>query len=380
MTLFLIYAITLFIALLLSDLADRSVLSMAVLFLVAGFVAGPGALGFLPLHPLDPVVRHLAELALVSVLYTDGMRAGIRDLVRAWQLPGRALLLGLPLTLVLTAVLAYFICDIHWTEGLLVGAILCPTDPVFAAAVIGREEIPGRLRHLLNVESGVNDGLALPIVLAFLGVVSSEQTDYSKLAEELVLGIAIGVVIPWVALRLRRLFFFGVAKPLEPLFAVAIAFLVLSVAIVTNGNIFLAAFSAGVTVASVNPELRDEFHQFGALVTELLKLAALLVFGVVMSSWPFNLSAADYVFVVLALILARPVALMMSLIKSPLTYKERLTAGWFGPKGFASVIYGLLLFQHQRTGRGPALRVSGLRHRRVDDCAFLHRRSRRTMV
>jgi len=285
-------------------------------------------------------------LALVSVLYTDGMCAGVRDLIHAWRLPGRALLLGLPLTLLLIAMLAHFLSGLTWSKALLVGAILCPTDPVFASAIIGREEIPGRLRQLLNVESGVNDGLALPIVLAFLGIVSSQSTSYATLAEELLLGVAFGVAIPWLALRVRRLFFFGIAKPFEPLFAVAIALLVLSIAVLTEANIYLAAFAAGVTVASVGPELRQEFYRFGSLVTELLKLAALLLFGVVMSSWPFHLTWVDYLFVALALFLARPVALLIALFRSPLTYPERITAGWFGPKGFASVIYGLLLFQH----------------------------------
>jgi NhaP-type Na+/H+ or K+/H+ antiporter len=346
MTLFLVFSVTLFLALLFSDLANRSVLSMAALFLLAGFLAGPGAFNFLNLRPLDPIVRHLAELALVGVLYTDGMRAGIRDLARAWRLPGRALILGLPLTLLLTAALARMIAGVTWPEAFLIGAILSPTDPVFAAAIIGRKEIPGRLRHLLNVESGVNDGLALPIVLAFLGIVSREPTDYLLLGEEIFLGIAIGVAIPWCALQVRRLFFFGIAEPFEPLFAVAIAFLVLSVAIMTHANIYLAAFSAGVTVASVRPELREEFRPFGSLVTELLKLGALLVFGVLMSTWPFHLGWLDYLFVLLALVAARPLALLVALLWSPLTYHERITAGWFGPKGFASVIYGLLLFQH----------------------------------
>ncbi len=346
MILLLIFAVVLILALLLSDLADRSVLSMAVLFLIAGFLGGPGVLNLLNLRPLDPIVRSLAELALVSVLYTDGMCAGVRDLIHAWKLPGRALLLGLPLTLLLTAILAHLLSGVTWSEALLIGAILCPTDLVFASAIIGRKEIPARLRHLLNVESGVNDGLALPIVLAFLGIVGSESTNYGRLAEELLLGVALGVAVPWLALRVRRLFFFGIAKPFEPLFAVAIALLVLSIAIMTKANIYLAAFAAGVTVASVGPELRDEFHKFGSLVTELLKLAALLLLGVVMSSWPFHLTWVDYLFVLLALFLARPAALQIALLRSPLTYPERLTAGWFGPKGFASVIYGLLLFQH----------------------------------
>ncbi|MGI8891330.1 MAG: cation:proton antiporter [Chthoniobacterales bacterium] len=348
MTALLIFAIALILALLVSDYADRSVLSTAVLFLAAGFFVGPGMLNLLPLTTDDPIVRHLAELALFSVLFTDGMRAGIRDLVNAWQLPGRALLLGMPLTLVATALLAYYLVHISWIEALLVGAILSPTDPVFASAIIGRKEIPGRLKHLLNVESGVNDGLALPLVLVCLSVIGHYEAGYAGLATELLLGIVIGVVVPWLACWLRRARFFGVAKPYEPLFAVAIGLLVLALASMLHGNIYLAAFSAGVTIASARPILREEFHRFGELITELLKLATLLVFGALMSPTLLGeLHPTDYLFAVLALLLARPVAMMLALAKSELDWRERLTAGWFGPKGFASVVYGLLLFQRQ---------------------------------
>lgn len=98
------------------------------------------------------------------------MHVGIRDLLRAWHLPGRALLVEMPLTFGGIAVCAYLLTDFSWTEAFLIGAVLSPTDPVFAAAIVGREEIPNRLRRLLNVESGLNDGLALPVVLIMLAI------------------------------------------------------------------------------------------------------------------------------------------------------------------------------------------------------------------
>jgi NhaP-type Na+/H+ or K+/H+ antiporter len=157
------FSALLVVAVLLSELANRTVLSTAVLFLVAGFLLGPGVLDVLRVQSGDPAVTVLAELALFSVLYSDGMRVGMKDLRRAWRLPGRALVLGLPLTLIITAALAHWVAGLPWLESLLLGAVLSPTDPVFAAAIVGRKEVPPRLRHLLNVESGVNDGLALPI-------------------------------------------------------------------------------------------------------------------------------------------------------------------------------------------------------------------------
>src|SRR5439155_16597031 len=115
---------------------------------------------------------------------------------QAWRLPGRALLLGLPLTLVGTAAAARWLCQISWIEALLVGAVLSPTDPVFAAAIVGREEIPYQLRHLLNVESGLNDGLALPFVVALLAMLSSGEVPAIRLGVEVLWGLGLGVLLP----------------------------------------------------------------------------------------------------------------------------------------------------------------------------------------
>src|SRR5918998_1876078 len=166
-----VFAVVLLLAVLISELARRSVLSTAVLFLAAGFLAGGGMLGLLPLAADVPVVEGFAELALFSVLFTDGMQAGVRDLARAWRLPARALLLGMPLTMAGTALFGHYVAGLPWTQAWLVGAVLSPTDPVFAAAIVGRSDVPRRLRLLLNVKSGVNDGLALPVVIVLLAVV-----------------------------------------------------------------------------------------------------------------------------------------------------------------------------------------------------------------
>jgi len=344
MTVLLIFSIALLVAVLLSELADRSVLSMAVLFLLAGFLCGPGMLDFIRLTPDDPIVQRLAELALFSILFTDGMRLNLLEFTSKWRLPGRALLIGLPLTLLGTAALGHFVAGLSWLEALLVGAILSPTDPVFAAAIIGREEIPLRLRHLLNVESGLNDGLALPIVLALMALVGHEALHVGGLAGELALGVALGVAVPWVGCRIERSRFFSVRKSYEPIFAFSLGLLVLSLRLLSHANLFLAAFAAGITVATGRPDLRKEFHQFGEIVAELLKLAALLVFGVLMSPRFFSeVPVSGYVFAGLALFAVRPIAIAIALIRSGLDWREQITAGWFGPKGFASVIYGLLI-------------------------------------
>lgn len=260
------FAVLLLIGVLISERAHRTVLSTAVLFLVGGFLLGPGAFGFITVTSGDPIVSGLAELALFSVLFTDGMRVGFRDLRTAWRLPGRALLLGLPLTLALTAVFAHYLVGLPWLESFLLGAILAPTDPVFAAAIVGREEVPARLRHLLNVESGVNDGLALPIVLILLAAAGGSNAHGEELLLEIVLGIAVGVIVPVIVLGLERLPFLQAIRSMQPLLAVSIGLLVLAICQAT-ANLFLGAFAAGITVATLGKGLRHDFEQFGELVT-----------------------------------------------------------------------------------------------------------------
>jgi len=199
-----VFAAALLLAVLIPERASRGVLSTAVLFLVTGFVMSQGMFGVVVLSPQDPVVAVLAELALFSVLFTDGMRTGAKELSSAWRLPGRALLLGLPLTLVFTAMLAHWVAGLPWLESFLIGAVLSPTDPVLAAATVSRQEVPRRLRQLLNVESGLNDGLALPIVIVLLTVAGSTELKLGTLASELTLGVGLGVFIPWLAIRLER--------------------------------------------------------------------------------------------------------------------------------------------------------------------------------
>jgi NhaP-type Na+/H+ and K+/H+ antiporter len=125
---------------------------------------------------------------------------------------------------------------------------------------------------------------------------------------------------------------------------VAIGLLVLAIAQVTHANLFLAAFAAGITVATVGERQRETFKEFGELVAELLKLAALLLFGALITpTFLGEVSLGGWVFAVLAIFLARPVALWLSFLGSALTLREQLAAMWFGPKGFASVVYGLLV-------------------------------------
>jgi NhaP-type Na+/H+ or K+/H+ antiporter len=243
----------------------------------------------------------------------------------------------------------------------LIGAVLSPTDPVFAAAIVGRRGVSQRLRHLLNVESGLNDGLALPIVVALLALQGAAERKLVAHLFELLAGGFIGVAVTWAALRLERVRLFAVARSHEPLFPFAIGVVVIALAELVHANQYIAAFSAGITVATVHPPETREFHAFGENVAELLKLAALLVFGMLISrEFLREIPLAGYVFAVLVLVVARPAALAVSLAGAPLPPREKLAAMWFGPKGFASVIYGILVLESGTRGANHAFHLIAL--------------------
>jgi NhaP-type Na+/H+ or K+/H+ antiporter len=223
---------------------------------------------------------------------------------------------------------------------------LSPTDPVFAAALVGRTDIPMRLRRLLNVESGLNDGLALPFVLIFLATAKHESSHLTVIIGELLLGLVLGFgVAALVALAWRSTIL--TAEPrLQPLGPVAIAVVVYAGCHLTHANPYLAAFAAGSTLATLDPVVAHRFEPFGDLLAELTKFAALLVFGALITPERLShLGWQGWFLAVLAIVVVRPVSLLVSLLWTDMPRRERLTAAWFGPKGFASVVYGLLVLQ-----------------------------------
>ncbi|MEQ6900287.1 cation:proton antiporter [Nocardioides sp. YIM 152588] len=343
MELFVVFAVTLMIAVLFSGKAHRSILSTAVVFLAAGFLVGEGGFGWVDISPTDPLVIDLAEVALFAVLFTDGMHATRSRLANVWHLPGRALTIGLPLTFALGALAAHWLVGLGWVEAMLLSAVLAPTDPVFAEAIVGRKEIPARLRTLLNVESGLNDGLALPVVIVLIALAEHDSPHLAVILGEIALGVLFGFVIPWLLLKLEASRWFSAHGRYEPLNVFAIGLVLYAACEVTHANAFLAAFTAGATVAAVAPGVQRSFEQFGELVAELVKLAAILVFGALLSVSLFTgIGAAGWALVVVLLLVVRPVSLGLAL-PGKLSTREFIAAAWFGPKGFASVTYGLLV-------------------------------------
>ncbi|WP_432164956.1 cation:proton antiporter [Streptomyces sp. bgisy031] len=350
MVLIAVFGVALLIAVLLSGFAARTVLSTSFLFLVGGALVSDGFLGLIHITPDSEIVSVTADLALFAVLFTDGMHVSFPKLRANWKNPARALGLGMPIAFVGMALVTHYLVGLDWTMSFLVGAVLAPTDPVFASAIVGRREVPAKLRQLLNVESGINDGLALPVVLIFIAAAGPTsghaESSLSEIALELVLGLAFGVILPMAVIALVRIRLLGVEPKLQPLLPLAIGVILYAVCHLTHANPYLAAFSAGAVLAARSPMAQEAFEPLGEVLAELAKFAALLGFGALLTPQLFgDLSLGAYVAVILAIVLIRPASLLLSLIGTRIERREKLVAAWFGPKGFASVVYGLLVLQ-----------------------------------
>ncbi|GAA2540809.1 cation:proton antiporter [Streptomyces levis] len=350
MVLVAVFGVALLVAVLLSGLAARTVLSTSFLFLVGGALVSDGFLGLIHITPDSEIVATTADLALFAVLFTDGQHVSFSKLRANWRNPARALGLGMPLAFVFMALVTHFLVGLDWTTSFLVGAVLAPTDPVFASAIVGRKEVPVKLRELLNVESGINDGLALPIVLILIAAAGptagTAEASLGKIALELLLGLLFGVLLPLLVNGLVHFRLLGAEPKLQPLLPLATGIILYATCHLTHANPYLAAFSAGAVLVAVSPEAKEAFERLGEALAELAKFAALLVFGALLTPQLFgDLSLGGYAAVVLAIVLIRPSSMLISLIGTHFNRREKLTAAWFGPKGFASVVYGLLVLQ-----------------------------------
>ncbi|MGQ4379006.1 cation:proton antiporter [Streptomyces sp. SAS_267] len=350
MVLVVVFGVALLVAVLFSGLAARTVLSTSFLFLVGGALVSDGFLGLIHITPDSEIVSVTADLALFAVLFTDGMHVSLPTLRSNWRNPARALGLGMPLAFVFMALVTHFLVGLDWTTSFLVGAVLAPTDPVFASAIVGRREVPAKLRQLLNVESGINDGLALPVVLVLIAaagpIAGRGEASPGTIGLELLLGMAFGIALPLMVNALVRFRLLGAEPKLQPLLPLATGIILYATCHLTHANTYLAAFSAGAVLAHVSPEAQKSFEPLGEALAELAKFAALLVFGALLTPRLFgDLSWGGYAAVILAILLIRPASLLLSLLGTRISRKERLVAAWFGPKGFASVVYGLLVLQ-----------------------------------
>jgi NhaP-type Na+/H+ or K+/H+ antiporter len=343
----LILGLLLAVAAALSGWLHGTVLSISVLSVGVGIALA--LLDVVEISPGSTIVLYLVELALILTLFSDGLFVESELLREHWGPTARALVLAMPLTLVLLALVGKALFpELGWAEAFLLGAVLCPTDPVVTSAVVTSERVPRIVRHTLNLESGLNDGLALPFVLFFLVLATAEGDaagEAATLAGEAVVGAAIGIALAVVAGRLLpRLPGGRMELKYEGAYALGLGLAAFGLADVTYGNGLIAAFVAGIALAATRHQIPTAFREFNESVSAVFQIATFFVFGALIvatgwegSVWPILL------FIGFALLVARPVAILVSFVGVEMPTPYKLFIAWFGPKGVASMLFALFV-------------------------------------
>jgi sodium/hydrogen antiporter len=325
---------------LLSGLAKRSFLSLTALFVLAGFALGEGGTGTLSFDARSGFVYQLAVVALVVILFRDGLEVD-REMLPAWRLPLRKLALGMPITAALVALLTHALTDLGWTQSFLVGALLSPTDPVLSSSVVTNPRVPARIRHSLNLESGLNDGLALPPVLALVAALNSDHfVWWTFILQDVGLGLVYGAGIGFLASL-----YVPTDGPGRALYALGAGFVAYGMTVLPpHGNGFIAVFVCAIVLGVRRPELRETFVRRAEDLVEIIKLGIFVVFGALLTVHGLSSAGWGAVGIVAGLFLiARPVAVWLALIGSGTRWDAKAFMAWFGPKGVATMTFSLLV-------------------------------------
>jgi sodium/hydrogen antiporter len=346
-----VFGVLLVAGALVSGLARRTFLSLTAAFVAAGFLLGEGGLEVLDLDPTSQFVQGLAVVALIVILFRDGLEVEEEMLQEAWRLPLRKLALAMPLTCVLVALVTHTLTDLGWTESFLVGALLSPTDPVLSSAVVTNPRVPRLIRHSLNLESGLNDGLALPAVLAFTAAAAGEDDFvwWQFVLQDVFVGVLSGLAVAFVASRLMpsgRSLGDTISSHQKALYGLGVAFAAYGTATLPpEGNGFIAVFVAAIAFGIWRPDVREAFESQSEDLVEIVKLGIFLVFGAIITlDGLFGDGWAAVGIIAFTLLVARPVAVFVSLTGT----RQVDTAGkafmaWFGPKGVATMAFALFV-------------------------------------
>jgi len=347
-------AAMIFIYGLFSKAADRSPVTAPMVFVTVGILVGPAGLNLFHLEAGGDLVHILTEITLILILFVDASTINLKKLIADRAVPMRLLLIGLPLTMLLGTLIAYPLfpgVDI-WLL-ILMALILSPTDAALGQAVVKSEKVPERVRRWISVESGLNDGIALPPIFACiavltLGIGGSDKHWVLFLLQQVLLGAVIGGLIGWLGGYLVSRFSDKdwMSHTFQQLVSGSLAILCFAIAESVHGNGFIAAFAGGLLLGTStrSDEIRERIQEFGEAFGQQLILFVFLIFAMAMVPiaipyWDIN----AWIYAVLSLTLIRMLPVAISLIGSKLGTTTILFVGWFGPRGIASVLYLLLV-------------------------------------
>ncbi|MEZ5573487.1 MAG: cation:proton antiporter [Halioglobus sp.] len=347
---------------------ERTWISGPIVFTCFGLLIGPVGLDLLAWDTDRELIRSLAEVTLAMVLFTDAAGANVEVLKKTSGVPARLLLVGLPLTILLGFSVGTLLFDTPSLFALAVLAtMLAPTDAALGKAVITNEAVPADIRQSLNVESGLNDGICVPVLLLFLALALDKAGDSGPLplavklvVEEIGIGLAVGLVLTFVAIRLLKMARHRkwLTQTWTQIPIVALALGCFAIAQYLGGSGFIAAYSGGLLMAIMDKHLsrkaKDEILLASEGTGDTLALITWVIFGsavvgqaVTYFSWTILLYSS------LSLTLIRMLPVFLCLAGSGINIEGRLFIGWFGPRGLASIVFAVMVLSSGLPDSGP---------------------------
>ena len=339
---------------LVSRLAERSPITAPMVFVAIGILASPLGIGILSVQINAALVQIIASVTLVLILFVDASTISVPSLIRERRLPMRLLLIGLPLTMVFGALAGFLIFpDMGVWVVVLMALILSPTDAALGQAVITNPAIPERIRRAINVESGLNDGMALPPILVCIAALSEAVAGHTGTSywinftlKQLILGPVAGILVGWFGgLLVDKAARAGwMNETYQRLSSGSLAVIAYASAEAMHGNGFMAAFFSGLALGTRTPSVRERIHEFAEAEGQQLALFIFLMLGLILI--PVALPYWDiraWLYAILSLTVIRMIPVALSLIGSKLDWGTVSFIGWFGPRGIASILYLLIV-------------------------------------
>ena len=328
-------------------------LTAPIVFVGAGLLFGPQALGWLDVTLDEQSVSTLAEATLVVVLFTDASRIDLRALRREYTVPARLLGIGLPLTIAAGSIAgAFMLPNILWAEALVLAIVLAPTDAALGQAVVTDAALPSRIRQGLNVESGLNDGLCVPLLTIAIALAQTEADEttaadavrlvFEAIGWGIVGGVAAGGVAAYV-LRVARGhgWMEGHWAQVVPVVGAAGSF---GIADHLGGSGFIAAFVGGVVFGVA--ARRQSSALFAEELGGVLNGLTLMMFGAaVLGALWSDIGATELAYAVVSLTVVRMVPVAIAMLGSRARAPTVLFLGWFGPRGLASIVFGVVVVE-----------------------------------
>ena len=333
---------------------DRRGVTSAIVFVGAGFVIGTSALGWLDVSLESSVAERVTEVALVLLLFSDAARLDLRALRHELGWPSRLLLIGLPLTMLAgTGVGVLVFPGMALASVFLLSTMLCSTDAALGQKVVTDPSVPARVRQALDVESGLNDGLAVPFFLVALDLANAELTTgvswavVSNAAAQIGWGLVAGVTAGLLGgLLLRVAERHGwIGSEWRQIVPLAIALLAYALALTLGGSGFIAAFAGGLVFGRTSGE-----HSGVALFTEemggLLAAVTWIGFGALALGWAIpHITWQVVLYAALSLTIVRMLPVAIAMAGMGVRRPTVAFIGWFGPRGLTSVVFGLLVLE-----------------------------------